>query len=49
MEVARRASLANKEERRKRAVELAVGASSSKNVEIKGGTADSVVTDEDTT
>ena len=49
MEVARRASLANKEERRKRAVELAVGASSSKNVEIKGGTADSVVVDEDTT
>ena len=32
-----------------RAVELAVGASNSKNVEISGGTADRVVADEDTT
>ena len=49
MEAARRASLADGEVRRIRVVELAVGASSSKNVEIKGGTADSVVVDEDTT
>ena len=35
--------------RRIRAVELAVGASSSKNVEIAGGTADSAVIAEDTT
>ena len=32
-----------------RAVESATGASSSRNVEIAGGTADSVVVDEDTT
>ena len=49
MEAARRASLAYEEARRMRAVESAVGASSSRNVEIAGDTADSVVADEDTT
>ena len=48
MEAARRASLAEEEARQMRAEELVVGASSSRTVEIAGGTADSVV-DEDTT
>ena len=43
MEAAKRASLVDEEARQIRAVELAVGASSSRNVEIVGGTADSVV------
>ena len=46
MEAARRASLADKEARRMRAVDLAAGESSSRNVEIAGGTPDSVVADE---
>ena len=41
MEAARRASLADEEARQMRAVELAVGVSSSRNVEIAGGTSDS--------
>ena len=49
MEVARRVSLADEEVRRMRVVELAAGASSSINVEIAGGYADSAVADEDTT
>ena len=49
MEAARRASLAEEEARQMRAEELVVGASSSKTVEIAGGTADSVVDVEDTT
>ena len=49
MEAARRASLAHEEARRMRAVESAAGASSSRNVEIAGGTADTVVAAEDTT
>ena len=49
MEAAKRASLADEEARQMRAVELAVGASSSRNMEIAGGTADSVVAAEDTT
>ncbi|TMX04468.1 hypothetical protein EJD97_008775 [Solanum chilense] len=49
MEAVRRASLADEEARQMRAVELAAGASSSRNVEIAGGTADSVVDVEDTT
>ena len=49
MEAARRASLADEEARQMRAVELAAGASSSRNVEIAGGTIDSVVDAEDTT
>ena len=49
MEAARRASLADEEARQMRAVELAARASSSRNVEIAGGTADSVVHAEDTT
>ena len=48
MEAARRASLADEEARQMRAVELAVGASSSRNMEIAGGTADSDVADDDT-
>ena len=44
-----RASLADEEARRIRAIELAAGASSSRDVEIEGGTTDSVVADEDTT
>ena len=48
MEAARRASLAHEEARRMRAVELVVGESSSRNVEIAGGTADSVVATKDT-
>ena len=49
MEAARRASLADGEVRRIRVVELAVGASSSRDVETTGGITDSVVSDEDTT
>ena len=49
MEAARRASLADEEVRQMRAVELASWASSSRNMEIAGGTADSVVYAEDTT
>ena len=49
MEAARRASLADEEARRMRAVESAVGASSSRDVAIAGGTAESVVDAEDTT
>ena len=49
MEAARRALLADEEMCQMRAVELAAGASSSRNVEIAGSTADSVVDAEDTT
>ena len=49
MEAARRASLDDEEVHQIRAVELAAGASSSRNVEIEGGTADSAVDAEDTT
>ncbi|TMW98412.1 hypothetical protein EJD97_004098 [Solanum chilense] len=49
MEAARRASIADEETRKIRVVESAVGASSSRDVEIAGGTTDSVVADEDTT
>ena len=44
----RKASLADEEARQMRALELAAGASSSRNVEIVGDTADSVVDVEDT-
>ena len=46
---ARRASLAKEEVHRLRASELAAGASSSRTVEIAGGTTDGVVVVEDTT
>ena len=49
MEDARRASLVEEEARQMRAGELAAGASSSRTVEIEGGTADSTVAAEDTT
>ena len=49
VEAARRFSLANEEARQISAVELAAGASSSRNMEIAGVTADSVVGDEVTT
>ena len=49
MEAGRRASLAEEEAHEMRVGELAVGASSSRTVEIAGGTADSVVVAEDTT
>ena len=49
MEAARRASLADGEVRRIRVVELAVGASSSRDVETAVGTTDSAVVAEDTT
>ena len=49
MEVARRASLAKEAVYLMRAGELAAGASSSRTVEIAGGTGDSVVVAEDTT
>ena len=49
IEAARRASLAEKEADRLRASELAVGASSSRTVEIAGGTTDGAVVAEDTT
>ena len=48
MEAARIASLAEEEARQMRAGELAVGASSSKTMEIAGGTADSAVDAEET-
>ena len=48
MEAAKRASLGDEEARQMRAGELAAGASSSRNVEIAGSTADSVVDAEDT-
>ena len=49
IEAARRDSLADEEVCRMRVVESAAGASSSRNVEIAGGTADSVVNALDTT
>ena len=49
MESSKRASLADDEAHRIRAVESAVGASSSRDVAIAGGTADSVVSYEDST
>ena len=49
MEAVRRASLAEEEAHQMRAEELVVGASSSRTVEIAGGTADSVLDAEDTT
>ena len=49
MEAARRASLADEEARRIRAIESAAGTSSSRNMAIEGGNADSAVGDEDTT
>ena len=49
MEAAMRALLVDEEARQMRAVESAAGASSSRDVAIARGTADSVVVDEDTT
>ena len=49
MEDARRASIADEEERKIRVVESAIGASSSRDVETAGGTTDSDAVDEDTT
>ena len=49
MEAARRASPYDEEAHPMRAVESAAGASSTRNVELGGGTADSVVDDEDST
>ena len=49
MKVARRASLAEEEAHQMRASELAAGASSSRTVDIAGGTTDSAVVAEDTT
>ena len=49
MEAARRASLAEEEAHQIRASELAAGASSSRTVEIAGGTTDGAVAAEDTT
>ena len=49
MEAARRALLADEEACRMRVVQSAAGESSSRNVEIAGGTADSAVVAEDTT
>ena len=49
MEAVRRASLAEEEAHQMRAGELVAGASSSRTVEIEGGTADSTVAAEDTT
>ena len=49
MEAARRASLAEEKAHQMRAGELAAGASSSRTVEIAGGTADSAAVAEDTT
>ena len=48
MEAARRASLAEEEAHQMRAGELAAGASSSRTVEIAGGSTDSAVVVEDT-
>ena len=47
--LSRRASLTDEKARQIRAVESAAGASSSRDVEIARGTANSVVADEDTT
>ena len=49
MEAARRASLAEEEANRMRASDLAAGASSSRTVEIAGGTTDGAVASEYTT
>ena len=49
MEAARRASLAEAEAHQIRASQIAVGASSSRTVEIAGGTTDGAVVAEDTT
>ena len=49
MEVARRASIAGEEAHQIRVEELATGVSSSRIMEIAGGTADSAVFAEDTT
>ena len=49
MEAARRASLVDEEAHQMKAGELAARASSSRTVEIVGGTADSAVDAEDTT
>ena len=49
MEAARRASLAEEEAHQMRASELAAGASSSRTMEIEGGTTDGAVVAEDTT
>ena len=49
MEAARRASLAEEEAHQIRASQLAPGASSSRTVEIAGGTTDGAVVAEDTT
>ena len=49
MEAARRASLAEEEGHQMKASELAVGASSSRTVEIAGGTTDGAVVVENTT
>ena len=49
MEAAKRASLADEEAHQIRAVQLAIRASSSRNVEIAGGTIDSAVDAVDTT
>ena len=49
MEAARRASLPDEEARQMKVVELATGASSSRDVAIAKGTADSAVADEETT
>ena len=49
MEDARRSSLTDEEVRQMRAVKLAVGVSSSRNMKIAGGTAHSVVDGVDTT
>ena len=48
MEATRRASLSEEEAHQMRAGELVAGASSSRTVEIVGGTADSAVVAEDT-
>ena len=49
MEAARRTSLAEEEAHQMKTSELAVGASSSRTVEIAGGTTDGAVVAEDTT
>ena len=49
MEAAMRASLAEEEAHQMRASELAAGASSSRTVEIVGGTTDGAIVAEDTT
>ena len=49
MNAAMRASLADEEVRQMRVVKSAVGASSSRNVVLVGGTADRAIADEDTT